>query len=306
MQYTKEEIESLAEDFRDYLLQFSSENTARCYSHDAIHFMESVKMDTEAIDRQSIRRYVEYGTGTRRGRPMSQVKRRAAIKAFLKYMHLENPEADSHLDGTLTENISVPRLSKRLPECLTIDEMTRLIESFGQTDSPVDIRNRAMIELMYSGGLRVSEVLDLNVGQINITDGVNSYLRVTGKGDKERIVIMSKTAAKWVHKYLAVARPAFTEDKSIWLFVSFTGKKLSTNVVREFLQDGARKVGIPPEKVHPHVIRHSFATHMLQGGANLMTIKEIMGHASIATTQVYLSVTNRDKAMEFAKAFPRQ
>lgn len=309
MKYTKEQLNELIADFKDYMSGFRSENTATAYSRDANNFMVQVHRDTENINRESIGKYVKYGKmekGTKRGAAASQVRRRASIKAFLDYMHVENPEADEHLDASITDGVMVAPLKKRLPECLTVEEMERLIESLGTTESPVDIRNRAMLELMYCGGLRVSELLDLNVGQVNASDYVNSYLRIVGKGDKERIVIMSKTAAKWVHKYLDVARPQFTEDKSTWLFVSYTGKKLSINVVWEFLREAAQKAGIPIEKVHPHVIRHSFATHMLQGGANLMTIKELMGHASIATTQVYLTVMNREKATEFAKAFPRQ
>lgn len=309
MEYTEEQLDDLIEDFKDYLSGFRSDNTANAYSLDATHFMEMVGRDTGKITKETIAHFAKYGKDDARRRrcaASTQVRRRASIKAFLDYMHVENPDDDARLEANMTDGVRVAPMKRRVPECLTVEEMDRLIEAIGDTDDPLDIRNRAMVELMYSGGLRVSELLELNVGQVNSSDYVNSYLRVVGKGDKERVVIMSKTAVKWVHRYMETARPRLTDDRSTWLFVSSTGQKLTRNIVWRFLRIAAKKAGIPLEKVHPHVIRHSFATHMLQGGANLMTIKELMGHASIATTQVYLTVMNREKATEFAKAFPRQ
>ena len=297
--------------FKDYLAGSMAELTAESYTNDAKLMLATIGNDLSNMSHATVKRYVEYGGHEERSCPATQVKHRAAINAFVKYLRSEHPEIA--LPTNICAKIKTQRLGRRLPECLSADEISRLLDATGDGNSPngedftpIGLRNRTMAEFMYASGLRVDELVHMRIGDISLGEGCGKA-RIVGKGNKERIVLLGERAMRWFDAYAKRARKYLTDDSSVnaLAFVSCNGKPLGRMEVWRFLNKAAVKAGIEPKRVHPHVLRHSFATHLLGGGANLMVIKELMGHASIATTQVYLTVNDKDKTDAYLKAFPK-
>jgi integrase/recombinase XerD len=184
------------------------------------------------------------------------------------------------------ENLALPRADKRLPRILHEKEVRRLIESVETTD-PLGRRDRAIIELLYSSGLRVSELCDARLENVDLEA---QFIRITGKGSKTRLVPLGKPACKAIKSYLDTERPTLVSKKTGGeIFLSVRGKKLTTPRIRQLLNQYASRAGIESH-VHPHLLRHSFATHLLGGGADLRVIQELLGHADISTTQIYTHI----------------
>ena len=305
------EVKELVDGFRDYLAGTMANLTAEAYANDARLMLASIGNDIGSMTHANVKKYVEYGGHDERSTPATQRRHRASMKAFAKYIKSERK--DIRIAQDACENIKTQRLGRRIPECLTTRETNALLEAVGDgmsptgdDYSPVGLRNRAMTEVMYSSGLRVDELIHLRIGDVAFGDGCGK-MRIIGKGNKERIALVNDRAMEWLKRYMEKARLSLTQDKGLnsLVFTSVTGRPLGRMEVWRFLNKAALKAGIDPKKVHPHVLRHSFATHLLGGGANLMVIKELMGHASIATTQMYLTVNDRDKMDAYMKAFPK-
>ena len=195
----------------------------------------------------------------------------------------------------------LPRPEKHLPETLRPEQVLKLLESIGPND-PLGLRDRAMMELLYSSGLRVSELCNARLENIDLDA---CFIRVTGKGNKTRLVPLGKPAAAAIRAYLARERPELVSKKTgAEIFLSIRGKKLTTPRIRQLIKQYAARAGLEMN-VYPHLMRHSFATHLLGGGADLRIIQELLGHADISTTQIYTHVENSGLKAVIKKFHPR-
>ena len=205
------------------------------------------------------------------------------------------------VDTDPMDNVSSPKLGRSLPDTLTVDEVDALL-SAPTGDSPAADRDRAMLELLYASGIRVGELVSLNLDDISLDQGA---IRCFGKGSKERMVPIHDRAADLLRAYLGRGRPALAKAQSgAALFLNSRGKRLSRQGFWLVLKRWAEQSGIR-KRVTPHTLRHSFATHLLRGGAPLRHVQELLGHASITTTQVYTHLTSEHVRTEYAKAHPR-
>jgi integrase/recombinase XerD len=233
----------------------------------------------------------------RRGRAPATVKRRAAaVRSFFRYLLRENVLSE---DPTL--DLAAPKLPKRLPHVLTVEEVERLLAA-PDLSSPQGLRDRAMLELLYGSGLRVSEVVGLNVGDVDLSV---ELVRCLGKGSKERLVPVGSHAVRAIRAYQQAARPALAGRRmTSALFLNRRGGRLTRQGCWKLLRGHARRAGIT-RPLTPHVLRHSFATHLLERGADLRAVQEMLGHATISTTQTYTHVARDRLRAVYAQAHPR-
>jgi len=232
------------------------------------------------------------------GRKASTVARRmAALRGF--YAHLVRERV---LSRDPTEHIEQPRLSRPLPRTLSREAVAALVESPDVT-TPRGLRDRALLELLYASGLRASECLALRVGDVNRTAG---YLQAMGKGRKERLVPIGAEALAWLERYLTVGRPALLGRgrESPLIFVNPRGRALSRQSLWQLVLRAARRAGLR-QRVSPHTLRHCFASHLLEGGADLRAVQAMLGHADIATTQIYTHLPSSTIRRMYDRFHPR-
>lgn len=237
--------------------------------------------------------------GKAEGMTTSTLARRlVAVKVLFRYLVQEK-----YLDKNITDIMESPKLWRVLPEFMTGEEVGRFLSAFsGRSKDALEFRNRCMMETLYACGLRVSEMANLRIGNINFDENV---LRVTGKGNKERIVPVGRTAVLFIQKYIARIRPQLLKDPSIpYLFLSHNGKQLDRERIWMVVKEAARRAGIQKD-IHPHTLRHSFASHLLENGADLRVIQEMLGHADISTTQIYTHVSAKRLLSVHKKFHPR-
>lgn len=226
----------------------------------------------------------------------SLARKLTAVRLLARFLVRENLRQDD-----FAALLPGPKPRRKLPGTLSAAEVARLLEA-PTTSTPQGLRDRAMLELMYSSGLRVSELCNLKLQALDLEQRV---LRVFGKGAKERVVPVGKPAAEAVQNYLAVARPALVKARTgSELFLSQQGKAISRKMFWVLIKQHAHRAGIK-RPVKPHLLRHSFATHLLAHGADLRAIQEMLGHADLATTQIYTAVAGRRLLDEHAKHHPR-
>lgn len=259
-----------------------SNETIKSYHYDLVQFFTLMKKETtDDLLPTDIVDFVRIQS--RKMRSVSTIIRRiSTTKNF--YLFLES-------EGYISESLSpveTPRSTKKLPRVLSIEEVERLLNA-PDTSKPEGLRDKAMMELMYSSGLRVSELLSLKVSQINYEKGV---IRIIGKGNKERIVPVGEFAMEYVAKYVTTARKKNKGRNSQTLFLNRYGEPLSRVYFFLQIKKYALEAGIDKE-ISPHTIRHCFATHMLENGAELRAIQEMLGHSNIATTQIYTNISSR-------------
>ena len=232
----------------------------------------------------------------------SVARRRSAIKSMYKYLKREGFIEDSPLPlgrNRVGQNTSL-KLEKRLPGFLTTDEMTKLLDAPDPT-TPQGIRDRAVMELFYAAGLRISELVSLQVNQVDL---YSRELKVIGKGSKERLVLIGQPAAAAIKVYLKHGRPKLLgKHRCDALFLNYQGTRMTARWVQEQVLHYARAAGIRQE-VHPHLLRHSFATHLLDGGADLRVVQELLGHASLSTTQIYTHVSRNQARKVYLSSHP--
>lgn len=224
----------------------------------------------------------------------------AAIKLFFRYLYAEK---FSSVDPTAA--MDSPRLWRILPDMLSIRETERLLKAFPENSGEaLTIRNRAIIEVMYASGLRVSETADLKLADVDFDSGM---LRVIGKGSKERLVPVAAAVLTLLRKYISVSRHELTAKipLSPYLFVSRTGRRLNRERIWAIIKEAALIAGINKE-IHPHTLRHSFATHLLENGADLRAIQEMLGHSDISTTELYTHVDKSRLLAVHRKFHPRK
>jgi integrase/recombinase XerD len=200
-----------------------------------------------------------------------------------------------------TEFLGVPKVERYLPETLSAPEVTRLIQA-AAGGTPLERRDRAIVELLYASGLRVSELCSARLENLDLEQG---FIRVVGKGNKQRLVPVGSGARQALERYLSSGRPALVGAKTGGeVFLSVRGRKLTNQRIWQLLGELAARAGLEKD-VHPHMLRHSFATHLLQGGADLRIIQELLGHADISTTQVYTHVDTRGLQSAHRQFHPR-
>jgi len=244
--------------------------------------------------REDLERYLAEERAAGRA-PATLARRAAALRSFFRHQALlgtrtDNPAAD----------LDLPRRRRRLPRTLSPSEAERLIEAAAGT-TPRALRDRALAELLYGAGLRVSEAVGLDRTSVDLDARL---VRCTGKGNKERIVPIGRQAAEAARRYLARGRPYLDRRHRPELFLNAQGGALTRAGAFLILRQLAAKAGLEPERVHPHLLRHSFATHLLEGGADLRSVQELLGHADLATTELYTHVSDRRRRELYFQAHP--
>jgi integrase/recombinase XerD len=227
--------------------------------------------------------------------PSSIARRAAAARAFYRHLVLLGLRVDNP-----ASEIDLPRRRARLPRTLSPAEVERLIGAANVT-TPRSLRDRALVELLYGAGLRVSEAVGLERGGVDLD---NRLVRCVGKGDKERIVPLGREAADALRRYLSRGRPYLDRRHRPDLFLNAQGGALTRAGAFLILRRLAEKAGLDPKRVHPHILRHSFATHLLEGGADLRSVQEMLGHADLGTTELYTHVSDRRRRDTYFSAHP--
>lgn len=283
----------------------ASGNTISAYRNDLQQFrsfLESTRSGNNghywsAADRNVISQYLLELRG--RNYAAATVARKvAAVKSFFQYLKEQGVVAENP-----TERVDSPRVGKALPKALTPAQVDELLEQPAKRDTPEARRDRAMLEVLYATGMRVTELVSLDMGHVHL-DPVRPYVRCFGKGSKERTIPIYESAAQAVRAYLDEGRPHLIRNhREQALFVNRRGERLTRQGFWLILKQYARQAGI--DYVTPHTLRHSFATHMLKGGMSLRHVQELLGHANISTTQVYTQLTTDHVRQVYEQAHPR-
>ena len=281
----------------DLRTRASAEKTRRAYGSDLARFAQwCVKHELEPpdVDVRGLRRYA--ASLSQRGlSPSSLARNVASLRSFYRMLRDHGLVASNP-----AELLTLPKRPRSLPHVLRPEELTLLLDRISAS-TPLDLRDRAMFELAYACGLRAEELVRLSVDSVDY-DG--EQVRVEGKGSKTRLVPVGEPALRALRGYLERARPALAHDAQPALLLSKSGRPLSTSDVRRRLRIWSARAGLG-SAVHPHALRHSFATHLLNGGADLRAIQELLGHASISTTQVYTQVESARLRRAYASSHPR-
>ena len=297
----KEEIESLL----NYLSveKGLSQNTLSAYKNDLTQLHDFLTSNSggnitswNAVDRSTLSAFV---LSMSNKAPTTIARKIAAIKTFYNFL-----VAEGHVSHDPTEGLTSPKIGRSLPKPLTLEQIKLLLDVMNRKSSPEGKRDKAMMELMYATGMRVSELVSLNITDVNLQPGEAS-LKCNGKGSKQRIIPIHDSAAQWVKKYLDESRPQINGNKAEnALFLNQRGDRLTRQGFWLILKRYAGEADIKAE-ITPHTLRHSFATHLLRGGASLRHVQELLGHANISTTQVYTHLTDEHMREEYEKAHPR-
>ncbi|HWR06305.1 site-specific tyrosine recombinase XerD [Sporomusa sp.] len=294
-------MESYVNEFINYLAveRGLAQNTLESYGRDLRQFqtyLQNSQLDfLRNSNRDTILSYLN--SLQVKGRAVSTISRNlAAIKSFYQYLVRER-----HLEKDPAVNLESPKLEKKLPRILSIAEVEELLKQ-PNTFQPTGLRDKAMLELLYATGIRVSELISLNISDVNLDMG---YIKCYGKGAKERIVPLGSIAAKCVQEYISKGRTKLVrtyEESS--LFVNHHGNRLTRQGFWKIIKKYAMEARITKE-ITPHTLRHSFATHLLENGADLRSVQEMLGHADISTTQIYTHVTKNRLKEVYDKTHPR-
>ena len=224
-------------------------------------------------------------------------RRLSALKSISRYCTIEG-----YVKVNVSSTVALPKLPAQLPDVLTIEQVGRMLDASDRTDA-AGLRDRALLETLYGAGLRASEACDLNLDDLFPTEG---FCRVRGKGDKERFAPLSGSAQRALDAYLAEGRPQLRSSRRAQapaVFLNRRGGRLSRQSVHHIVEEAGLMVGL--EGLHPHTLRHCCATHLLQGGADLRLIQEILGHSDISTTQIYTHLDREHLRAEYLMAHPR-
>jgi len=274
-------------------------NTVESYGRDlaALHaFADRRERPVESLDRHDLEAFVrDLMTGGLS--PRSVARTVASVRGFYRFVALEHK-----LEESAAADLRAPRAWPALPRFLGLDEVDLLLAQ-PETGSPRGLRDKAMLEVLYASGMRVSELVSLKPGDLNLDEG---YLTCLGKGDKQRIVPVGHDATDWLRRYMRDGRPALLPKRTApWLFVNARGGRLSRVGFWKILKAYGISAGIT-RPISPHVVRHSFATHLLERGADLRAIQVMLGHADLSTTQIYTHVLEARLKAVYDKYHPRR
>jgi integrase/recombinase XerD len=295
----KKKFETLIGQFTDFLLveRGLSSNTINAYRRDLLAFVKFIENNTGSslleVRHEDITGYLSHLNDLKLA-SSSLDRKMDSLRTFYKFLI-----AERYIGENPTALIEPLRSWSKLPTILSIAEMESLI-NYPDTSKPLGLRDKALLEIMYACGLRVSELVDLQITDVNPEIG---YIRCVGKGNKERVIPVGSMALEAVKKYLDSGRPQLN-PKDDCLLINYKGEKLTRDGVRRIIQEVAKSAGIN-KKISPHTLRHCFATHMLEHGADLRSLQEMLGHASISTTQIYTHVTSERLKQIHSKFHPR-
>ncbi len=288
-----QEILNSSASLRKYIMEYlyteynTSKNTRNSYAYDLILFAKFFESrDVAFLKKDDIQEYL-------RSRKESSAKTRAhyltTINNFYKYLISENIIKQNPCEG-----IKMPKLEKKLPVYLTVEEVDNLLDI--NTSTAYDLRNKAMLEVLYATGVRVSELCDLQMSNLFLDDGI---IKVYGKGSKERLVPINETAIKYLREYLRFSRGSLLGTKdSEYVFISSRHTRITRQAFFKFLKKLCEEKGIK-KNISPHILRHSFATHLINNGADLRIVQELLGHSDIQTTQIYTHLSNEKLEEEY-------
>lgn len=292
---------SLLDRFLNYLIveKGLSQNTIEAYGHNIhrfLNFLNDKKIDhLEELSRLDLRTFLHFlkkkGLSTR-----SIARNLIAVRMFFRFLQQEGM-----ININPAEGLELPKMAKILPEVLSLEEVDRLL-SQPNPHTSLGVRDRTMLEILYATGMRVSELIHLLTHQIQLEGG---YVLLRGKGSKERIVPLGREAIHWLKKYLTEFRPLLLKEKeSPFLFINRYGKPMSRQQFWKLIKAYGRKGGIQ-KRITPHVLRHSFASHLLERGADLRSVQMMLGHVDISTTQIYTHVTGERLKKVHQRYHPR-
>ncbi|AKI98005.1 site-specific tyrosine recombinase/integron integrase [Kosmotoga pacifica] len=289
------DFEDAVERFTEYLefVRNLSQNTVDSYTRDLKHYdryLEEYSLDYRQVKRRDIERFMkELSQGrysSSRLSPSSVARHLSTLKTFYMFLYVSGT-----VNKIPTDLVKAPRTRRRIPEYISYEEVQRILNAFPNTH--LGRRNRAIIALMYYCGLRVSEVCSLSIRDISLES--DPLVRVkSGKGNKDRIVPLTPDAVRILNEYLLYREKFPDANGHTRLFVGIHGEPLTRKSVNKMLQNHVKKI-FPDKHFHPHIFRHSCATHLLQRGASIKVVQEILGHANISTTSIYLHITDREK-----------
>ena len=292
------------EDFKSYIIveKNFSKHTAKAYCSDVLSFL--LWLDggyCEDVTFPKIREYLHF-IQKFHYKKSTIARKIASLRTFYKYLYREKKVENNPAIG-----ITAPKLPKSLPKFLTPEEVERILNNI-KIETPSGYRNRAILELLWATGMRVSELAGLNFGDLNLE---NNEIRVFGKGAKERIILVSNTAKTYLERYIESARALIPKGYKLEeptdsspVFINNTGYRLQTKTIRNVINEVVEKIDLP-KKVTPHVFRHSFATHLIENGADLRVVQELLGHASISNTQIYTHISAQHLKEVYNETHPR-
>ncbi len=291
--------ERLLSDFSNFLLleRGLSGNTLESYHTDVIHlleFLEERELSLTDVDTDALHQFLctlrDLGIS-----PRSQARMLSGIRAFFRFLRLEG-----YTDTDPCELLEAPRFGRTLPDILSVEDIDSMIAALDPEKDETP-RNHAIIETLYGSGLRVSELVELRMSRVNLDEG---YVIITGKGNKQRLVPLSPESIRLIREYLPIReRLKIKPDSSDILFLNRRGGMMTRVMVFYVIRDSAAAAGII-KRVSPHTLRHSFATHLLEGGANLRAIQEMLGHESIYTTEIYINLDRSRLRSELMEHHP--
>lgn len=292
------------EDFKSYIIAEKnfSKHTAKAYCSDILSYLIWLE-DTacEEVNFSKIREYIHF-IQKFNYKKTTVARKIASLRTFYKYLYRERK-----VDSNPAMNLNNPKRPKSLPKFLTPDEVENILNNT-KIETPAGYRNRTILELLWATGMRISELSGLNFGDLNLE---NNEIRVFGKGSKERIILVTDRAKNYLERYIKTARPLIpkgfpvppqNEDSPV--FINNTGYRLQTRTVRNAINEIVEKINLP-KHVTPHVFRHSFATHLIENGADLRIVQELLGHASISNTQIYTHVSTQHLKEVYNETHPR-
>jgi integrase/recombinase XerD len=282
----------LIKDYENYLRieRAMSRNTVASYCSDVEKFVEAVPSPVEHVVPEDVELYLSSLQGISK---RSQARFLSAIRSFFSWLVVEGVIADNPCD-----RVDAPKLGRYLPEVLSVKEVEAVLESV-DTSQWQGVRDRAILEVLYGCGLRVSEAVGLKISCLYLDEG---FIRVIGKGNKERLVPFGDNAKFWLSKWINEERPKILGRKNVpYVFVNYQGKQFSRKGIWKRFQEIKALSGVE-SKVH--TLRHSFATHLLQGGADLRSVQQLLGHSDLATTQIYTHVDNSELKSFHKEFFP--
>jgi len=287
------------EDFIAYLVSYRnlSKFTVRNYKNDLKSFKDFINLGNnillENIDKSLIRKYVHY-LNTKNYKRSSINRKLSVLRNLFNYI-----STNSDFDEITISMISKSKMQKKLPSIISTEQTGRLLASIDVTNLS-GVRDRALIEILYTTGMRVSEISSLNID--DIID--ENKIKLMGKGAKPRVVFMSDTARIWIDQYIKLCSQKFKNSKNNALFLNRFGTRLSVRSIQNLVKKYGYKSGIGIS-LYPHLLRHTFATHMLSNGADLRTVQALLGHSKVSTTQIYTQVANSDMKKSYFNSHPR-
>ena len=281
------------ENYRNYLKyeRAYSDNTVGAYMNDLNKYEEFLKKDILKSDTEDLEKYLKYIKNLESTTVAHKI---TSIKSYFNYNIKREIVSVNPAD-----KVSRPKLTKHLPEYLTEEEVGKLLDV--EVKSPYDYRNKTILELLYSSGIRISELVNIKTPNY---DSEECLIRIMGKGSKERIVPLGDYAVNIMNDYMNNYRPLINKKHTDYVFVNNRGDKISRQFIFKVIKKEALKKGIKKD-ISPHTLRHTFATHLLKNGADLRIIQELLGHENISTTQIYTHVTNNKLKSDYETYFPK-